>query len=278
MTQVFKPLLKYMSSSHNYSLNKGGASAVGPWLFEGLPGGQHASVSARASPGKGRPCGLSVHSFSGASPKAQAARKTAAAAEMMAGRVGRWARTVRPYGSSPGAARNTRPRRDPHLTPGWAVPIVSLVLSRLRTWSLSQWGAALVALGMTGVPHLTVRPEPGHRCQCRAHAPGQECECPMCRAKHPVPGSGRAGSPPCHGMSAPSGAPGTSSEPDDAPRIRGGCSSSEVARVMSSSLPPVILAERGSAPGGSPGERVRQDRSRAQHLAVDPETPPPRNG
>jgi hypothetical protein len=206
------------------------------------------------------------------------AKKTAAASEMMAGSVGRWTRTARPYGPSLGAGKQYLAQAGPALDTRLGRADRVVVLSRLRTWSLSQWGAALVALGMTGAPRVVVRKEPGHRCQCRAHSPGQECECPVCRSRHPAPGSGRPGSPPCHRASAKADAHGDAPEPVDAPRVKGGCSSSEPARVAPSGLPPFILTERGALPRASRGERVRSFQNRALDLARAPETPPPRNG
>jgi hypothetical protein len=153
-----------------------------------------------------------------------------------------------------------------------------VVLSRLRTWSLSHWGAALVALGMTGAPRVVVHTEPGHRCQCRAHAQGQECECPACRARHQTSMSDGAGSPPCHRAVARDDTHGAPPEPAGAPCIKGGCGTSEQARVTPAGLPPFILGERDSLPGLAPGESARSPRTGGVELASAPETPPPRNG
>jgi hypothetical protein len=153
------------------------------------------------------------------------------------------------------------------------------MLGSMRSLAVSRVGAALVALALTGVPHLASTGHVGgaHRCSCKAHV-DHECTCPICRATALATRLAEAGKlPPCHRGAALAEARGQVPARESAEAcMKGTCGVPEQPRTTPAGIEPFLIPQATAL--AAPGPTGQPPAAGAVPRAVprEPETPPPR--
>ena len=101
----------------------------------------------------------------------------------------------------------------------------SVVLRCVRTMSVARVAAALLGLFLSGVPRVVALQAPVelHRCHCRHHHAGEECECALCRRAALQAQASDPTAPPCHRAAAQKALSG-GTRSGAAPCLEGTCS------------------------------------------------------
>ena len=150
-----------------------------------------------------------------------------------------------------------------------------------RTATLARVAAILVAVMLSGAPHVVAMhaPAEGHRCACKAHAGGDhECECAICRRAALEARSSDEKLPPCHRAAARNALAKSNSGGirDGSQCIEGPCGSGSRPPVTISGIEPFCLPVSSLRALSPPQEARPAFTPRLQHRSPDPETPPPR--
>jgi hypothetical protein len=153
------------------------------------------------------------------------------------------------------------------------------MLLQARMAAVARFAAALVAVTLSGAPRVLAMHAPveGHRCSCRAHTGGHECECAICRKAALTAQASDEKLPPCHRSAARKAL--SESEPvgqRSAPCVEGTCGGSGQPTMTPAGVEPFCMPSARAVALADRTERRPGAAGPACERPLEPETPPPR--
>jgi hypothetical protein len=151
-----------------------------------------------------------------------------------------------------------------------------------RTAAVARFAAALVALALSGAPHVLAMHAPPERHRCSCHAQGgahHECECAICRKEALAAQATDESLPPCHRVAARkalSGRAEAGGRGHGAPCIEGTCGREGRLPVLVSGVEPFCGPAAAQATPAFELDGFEPHAAPAPDRAIEPSTPRPR--
>jgi hypothetical protein len=142
---------------------------------------------------------------------------------------------------------------------------------------LARVAAALLVVALSGLPRLAAQFAPAdcHVCRCKAHEPGHECPCALCRKAALEARATNEKSPPCHRAAARVELARSKRGPCD-PVVDGNCGGTGHTPFVLGGVEPFLVSSVGSLGVILYSERILISPGCARELSRRPPTPPPR--